>query len=92
MPSKQVNIWLRGLAAAFIGGGAGAVSTGISVPLVLPEINYAHHGVKILGLMAVSFIVSGTFATCGYLKQSPLPPIADDAPQTKAQGAAAGGK
>lgn len=66
--------WLHGLGAAFIGGGAGAVSAGFSASLTDPKdfnlgTGLAHMGV----LVGTTFIVSGFMSAMGYLKQSPLP-------------------
>lgn len=66
--------WLLGLMAAFIGGGAGAASAGISAAVITPEQYNLGAGLShTLQLMAVSFIISGAVAAFSYLKQSPIP-------------------
>lgn len=61
--------WLYGLAAGFIGGGAGAASSGIATQIVEPGI-YGWHKIEI---MALAFIITGATHAFAYLSQSPLP-------------------
>jgi hypothetical protein len=67
--------WFYGLAAAVIGGGAGAVSAGFAAPLIAP----GQFGVggdpgwNNLKLMFAVFVISGIVSAAAYLKQSPLP-------------------
>lgn len=75
--STNERIWLHGLAAAFIGGGASAVSGGFANSIVDPEHFNVHGGLAHLGeVMAVTFVVSAILSVMGYLKQSPIPPDA----------------
>ncbi len=59
--------WLYGLASAFMGGGASAISAMVIDPVTF---NLAEGFGKMLSMWAVSGIVSVAL----YLKQSPLPP------------------
>jgi hypothetical protein len=69
--------WLYGLGSAVIGGGSGAVVSGVTAMGFAPDkFNLSEmHGVwRLLGLMFVNFLVSGILSMFFYLKQSPLPP------------------
>lgn len=69
-----VRSWLRGLIAAFIGGGASAVSGGIALGFDDGKdfnIQQPGHLLRIMGSM---FVVSGVISAVAYLKQSPIPP------------------
>lgn len=71
---RSPRAWLYGLLAAFIGGGASALTAdqglsfaarmGVDVPVL---------NLKALGIV---FISSAIFSAAAYLKQSPLPPLA----------------
>lgn len=74
---KNVRIWVHGLAAAFIGGGAGSISSGGVVTLVDPD-HFRMGSTNQIKVMISSFIFSGMLAAGAYLKQSPLPKIEDD--------------
>ena len=67
--------WLHGLAAAFIGGGASAVTAGVTVSAINPTaFNFSTQIRPTLVLMGVLFLLNGLMSAFGYLKQSPLPP------------------
>lgn len=73
---RSPRLWLRGLAAAFIGGGASALTTdqglllaqrmGVDVPTL---------DLKALGVV---FVSSGLTSAAMYLKKAPLPGHAVD--------------
>jgi len=70
----NVQIWIHGIIAAFIGGGAGAVSAGFASAMVAPgQFNLGGGLAGLLELMGVTFLVSGALSTFAYLKQSPVP-------------------
>ena len=70
----NLKMWLHGLVAAFIGGGAGAVSAGFSAAVLAPDqFNLSTGILPMLKLMVLTFIVSGIVAAMAYLKQSPVP-------------------
>ncbi len=73
--------WLYKLGTAAIGGGAGAVVSGVSSIMIAPDtfnLTSAAGGWKVLILMGVNFAVSGFFSMFFYLKTAPLPEIADE--------------
>ena len=75
--STKVRQWLRGLGAAFIGGGAGAITSGVvSMGIAPDKFNFADTkgALHLLSMMAINFGVSGLLNAMFYLKQSPLPP------------------
>lgn len=75
---RSIEVWAHGLAAVFIGGGAGAVTTVFTAPMFAPnDLNVGGHPWKLLGLAMTTFIITGFFSAMGYLKQSPLPPLSD---------------
>ena len=73
--SSNVNIWLHGLIAALVSGGASAVTAGITISAIDPaHFNFGHDIFITLKLMSALFITSGLLGAFGYLKQSPVPP------------------
>lgn len=74
---RSPRIWMRGLVAAFIGGGASALTTDQGMSLAqrfgvdVPTLN-----IKALGIV---FLSAGLSSAAAYLKQSPLPVAAPDA-------------
>lgn len=62
------KVWLHGLCATFIGGGAAS----IVVLVIDPQTFNFGDG---LGKLATVFAVSGILKVAAYLSQSPLPPI-----------------
>lgn len=72
--------WLKGLGAAFIGGGASAVTSGLTSMGVAPDrfnmTDWA--GVsRLLVLIAANFLISGILSMFFFLRQSPLPADGD---------------
>jgi hypothetical protein len=68
------SIWLRGLIAAFVGGGSGSVTTGLASMGIDPEHFNLNSGLHhILDLMAAVFLINGLVSACLFLKQSPIP-------------------
>lgn len=66
--------WIKGLAAAFIGGGSSAAASGVTAIGIAPEQFNLAGGLKhTLTLMAANFVVSGVISAFAYLKQSPVP-------------------
>lgn len=66
--------WITGVVGGFIGGGAGAVTSAVSMLVVDP--NYvATHGANILKIMSMTFLVSGLLGAALYLKQHPTPDV-----------------
>jgi hypothetical protein len=70
--------WLHGLVAAIIGGGSSAVTAGITVSSIRPDVfNFHAQIVPMFELMGVLFIVNGAVAAFAYLSKSPLPAEAE---------------
>jgi hypothetical protein len=71
-----LEIWLHGLVGAFIGGAAGAVSSGFGSMIVDPEhFNLSAglgHTMELMGTVA---FINGIITAAAYLKQSPVPPL-----------------
>jgi hypothetical protein len=66
--------WLYGLAAAFIGGGAGSVTSGLASMGIDPEHFNLQSGLShTFALMGAAFLVNGLISSCLYLRQSPIP-------------------
>lgn len=78
--SRNVLLWVHGLVAAVIGGGAGAVSATIGVMTVdskdwnMTDWPHAQH---MLFLMFVVFTVNAAIAAFAWLSKSPIPPLDD---------------
>lgn len=73
--------WLRGLVAGFIGGGATAVSNGITMQ-IMDSKDFSIGGVNSLKIMGVSFLVGGCLNAIMFLKQSPIPSVRTTVVQT----------
>lgn len=66
--------WLYGLFSAVIGGGSGAVVSGITVSAFDPK-DFNFSTAKFYYLMFAVFCVNGAFSFFTFLHQSPLPPV-----------------
>jgi len=76
--------WIHGLGAAAIGGGASAVTAGVTVSAIRPDsFNFAGQVWPTLELMGVLFVVNGIMSAFAYLKQSPLPLESIEVQETK---------
>jgi hypothetical protein len=66
--------WFHGLAAAFIGGVASAVDSGLALIIMAPDqFNINAQLKRTLITISVLGILSGAKLAFAYLKQSPLP-------------------
>ncbi len=65
--------WLYGLGSGFIGGGAGAVTSGVIVSAMDKSGQFVLGGAESIKLMLTCFVVNGIFSAFFYLKQHPLP-------------------
>jgi hypothetical protein len=73
----KTKVWFHRLAAAFIGGGASAVTSGLTAMGFASDkfnLNNVNGVFNVLGLAAANFVVSGFLSAMFYLRQSPLPP------------------
>ena len=64
--------WLHGLIAAFVQGGAGAVTGGITVATMDPK-DYFLGSHKLYALMVAMFLVNGILGAMSFLRQKPVP-------------------
>jgi hypothetical protein len=70
----SLETWLRGLIAAFISGGASAVTAGVTAPAIAPNaFNFHNQLSPLFELMGALFLVNGALGALAYLKQSPIP-------------------
>jgi hypothetical protein len=68
------EIWLKGIAAAGIAGGANGVITGFAAVGIDPAHFNLQAGLhSTLAIAGVSALMSGIIGIAAYLKQSPLP-------------------
>lgn len=74
--NKRVKRWLYGLVSAFIGGGASAVTSGLTSMGLAPDkfnlqnlSGFAH----LMAMVGANFLVSGILSVMFYLRQAPLP-------------------
>ena len=76
---KDPLVWLAGLLSAFLSGGAGAVTAGISAIAIAPDKFNLQDGLKhTLTLMGTNFLVAGLFGFFTRLQKSPLPEVVLD--------------
>lgn len=66
--------WLYGLFAGFIGGGASAVTSGITLNMVDSK-DFNIYTSKFYTTVAAIFLVNGTMNMFMFLRQTPLPKI-----------------
>jgi hypothetical protein len=71
------GLWIYGLAAAAIIGGASAITAGVAAPALAPgQFNYSGvAGWNNLKLMAVMALINGVIGAAAYLQKTPLPQI-----------------
>jgi hypothetical protein len=73
MSNGKIRLWVRGLIAAAISGGAGGISTGFASIGISPEhFNLQRPGAAHQG--RVGSAVSAVIGVGGICKKSPLPP------------------
>jgi integral membrane sensor domain MASE1 len=71
---STTQIWLRGVAAAAIAGGANGVITGFAAVGIDPQHFNLQAGLRsTLAIAGVSALMSAIIGVAAYLKQSPLP-------------------
>jgi Zn-dependent protease len=74
MSAKKVEMWLRGLIAATISGGAGGILTGLAAIGIDPQhfnLTAGWHQTLKIGLAAA--LINAIIGVAGYLQKSPLP-------------------
>lgn len=68
------TIWFHGLAAAFIGGASGSISSGMALMVMVPEkFNLGPDLALTLKTIAILGVLTGAQTAFAYLKQAPLP-------------------
>lgn len=76
---KDPLVWLHGLIAAFLGGGASAVSAAFAANMIAPgQFDLTYNWGNTLKLMAATFVISGALSTFQKLSKSPLPEIVEE--------------
>lgn len=68
--------WIKGLVAAFIGGGAGAFSAGLSA-IVVDQHDFNIYTSKFWELVLGTFVIGGLVPFFAYLHQKPVPDTKD---------------
>jgi len=76
------SAWLYGLLSGFIGGGAGAIVSGVTVSMIFPQ-DFGPTSGKFWSLIAALFLSHGAVCAAAFLKQSPLPAVEPPAPPAK---------
>jgi hypothetical protein len=66
--------WIKGIVAAFVGGGAGAVTSGIVVSLGDPQ-QYNMGTQKFYVLVGSVFLMSGLMNMMAFLRSKPIPDV-----------------
>jgi hypothetical protein len=71
---KNLKIWLLGILAAFISGGASGVVAGVTATGIDPaSFNWTTQLGNTFILMGIVFVISGVLGVAAFLRQSPLP-------------------
>lgn len=73
----NTRTWLHGLIAAFLGGGASALTSVFAGMQIAPQTFNTlsdWNTAQVFKLATITFLVNGTLSAAAYLKQSPLPP------------------
>jgi hypothetical protein len=71
---KRIEIWLRGILAAAISGGAGGVLTGFAAVGIDPQhFNLQSGAGATLRIAAAAALINAIIGVAAYLQKSPLP-------------------
>jgi hypothetical protein len=71
---KKLEIWLRGIVAAAISGGAGGVLTGLAAVGIDPQHFNLQTGIgATLRIAAAEALINSVIGVAAYLQKSPLP-------------------
>ncbi len=72
---KQLQIWLKGIVAAAVSGGAGGVLTGFAAVGIDPQHFNLQSGIgATLRIGAAAALINAVIGVAAYLQKSPLPP------------------
>lgn len=73
-PMRRIEIWLKGLLAAAISGGAGGVLTGFAAVGIDPQHFNLQAGIgATLRIAAAAALINAVIGVAAYLQKSPLP-------------------
>lgn len=73
---KNPVVWFRGILAAFVGGGAGAVASGFVAIAQTPAQYNINEGLgNLLRMIGSTFLVTGILNAMHALQKSPLPEV-----------------
>lgn len=70
---KRIEIWLKGLLAAAISGGAGGVLTGFAAVGIDPQHFNLQTGIGATLRIAAAAVINAVIGVAAYLQKSPLP-------------------
>ncbi|HYL62239.1 MAG TPA: hypothetical protein VE077_06420 [Candidatus Methylomirabilis sp.] len=71
---KRLELWLRGLLAAAVSGGAGGILTGFAAVGIDPQHFNLQTGMgATLRIAAAAALINGVIGVAAYLQKSPLP-------------------
>jgi hypothetical protein len=71
---KRIEIWLKGILAAAISGGAGGVLTGVAAVGIDPQHFNLQAGIgATMCIAAAAALINAVIGVAAYLQKSPLP-------------------
>jgi hypothetical protein len=71
---KQLEVWIKGIVAAAISGGAGGVLTGLAAVGIDPQHFNLQTGMgATLRIAATAALINAVIGVAAYLQKSPLP-------------------
>jgi hypothetical protein len=71
---KQLEVWIKGIVAAAISGGAGGVLTGLAAVGIDPQHFNLQTGMgATLRIAAAAALINAVIGVAAYLQKSPLP-------------------
>jgi hypothetical protein len=78
---NKLQIWLKGIFAAAVSGGAGGVMTGLAAVGIDPQhYNLQSGSGQTLRIGAAAAVINGVIGVSAYLQKSPMPEYSDSEP------------
>jgi hypothetical protein len=75
---NKVELWLKGVIAAAISGGAGGILTGFAAVGIDPQHFNLQSGMhETLRMAAAAALINSIIGVAAYLQKSPMPPSGD---------------
>jgi hypothetical protein len=75
---NKLQIWLKGIFAAAVSGGAGGVMTGLAAVGIDPQhYNLQSGSGQTLRIGAAAAVINGVIGVSAYLQKSPMPEFSD---------------